>query len=63
VAGDPNAIGIIPTTSLTTAVKAVDTTELKIEGPIILVTVGFPTSKHFQLIKLIKGEERHHIGY
>jgi phosphate transport system substrate-binding protein len=63
VAGDPNAIGIIPTTSLRPTVKAVDTTELKIDGPIILVTVGFPTSKHSQLIKLIKGEGRQYIGY
>jgi len=63
VANDPNAIAVIPTAALTTAVKAVKSPELKIEGPIILVTVGFPTTKHAQLIKLIKGEGRQYIGY
>jgi phosphate transport system substrate-binding protein len=63
VASDPNAIGIIPTSALTSSVKAIETPTLKIEGPIIMVTVGFPISKHFQLIKLIKGEGRQKIGY
>jgi hypothetical protein len=63
VAQDPRAIGIVPTSGLTPAVKALETPELKIEGPIILVTIGFPTSKHFQLIKLIKGEGQRLVGY
>ncbi|GAM09860.1 PBP superfamily domain protein [Geobacter sp. OR-1] len=63
VASDPNAIGIIPSSGLTNAVKAIATPELKISGPIIMVTVGFPTTKHFQLIKLLKGDGQQLIGY
>jgi len=63
VAADPSAIGIIPSTGLSPAVKALKTPELKIDGPIILVTVGFPTNKHFKLMELIKGEGRQLIGY
>lgn len=63
VADNPNAIGIVPSSALTPAVKTVDTPELKIEGPIIMVTVGFPMPKHMQLLKLIRGEGRPNIGY
>lgn len=63
VASDPNAIGIIPTAAITSAVHAVTAPELKIEGPIILVTVGFPITKHSQLIKLITGDGSKLIGY
>lgn len=63
VAADPDAIGIVPLSALTPEVKTLSTSDLKIEGPIILVTVGFPMPKHFQLMKMIKGAGRSMIGY
>lgn len=62
VAADPTAIGVIPSSALPPSVKAITTPELKIDGPITLVTVGFPTLKHFTLMKLIK-EAGQLIGY
>jgi len=58
-----NAIAIVPATADLRSVKTLRTPELAIKGPFILVTVGFPSPNLLQLIKFMKSEGQHLIGY
>jgi len=63
VAISANAIGIVPATADLRSVKTLRTPELAIRGPFILVTVGFPSPNLLQLLKFMKSEGQHLIGY
>ncbi|MSM40585.1 MAG: hypothetical protein GJT30_13300 [Geobacter sp.] len=63
VAASANAIGIVPATADLRSVKILQTPELAIKGPFILVTVGFPSPNLLRLIKFMKSEGQHLIGY
>lgn len=59
----PGAVAILPKQSVISSVKVVNTPDLKINGPIILVTVGFPQNPVYKLIKFIRDNGTGNIGF
>ncbi|MFZ4855757.1 MAG: substrate-binding domain-containing protein [Desulfuromonadaceae bacterium] len=55
IASNADAIGYLPTAMLDTSVKSIETQAMK-SSPIIMITVGKPTSKVQQLADFILGE-------
>lgn len=58
-----NAIGIVPKAAVNASVKTVQTPELKMQGPFIFVTIGFPQPMLLTLIKYLKGIDPKTLGY
>jgi ABC-type phosphate transport system substrate-binding protein len=63
VASTPNAVAIVPKSAVNDSVKTIQTSALKIKGPIILVSVGFPQKPLFKLINFLKENGFKNIGF
>jgi ABC-type phosphate transport system substrate-binding protein len=63
VAATPGGVAIVPKTAVNNAVKPVQTSELRIKGPIILVNVGFPQTPVLKLIKFLRENGNRNIGF
>lgn len=63
VAAMPNSVAVVPQAAVNKTVKPVQATELKIKGPIIMVTVSFPQPPLFKLIKFLRDNGNRNIGF
>lgn len=63
VASTPDSVAIVPQSAVNSSVKTVQTSELKIKGPIILASVSFPHKPLFKLIKFLKENGVANIGF
>lgn len=63
VAATPGAVAVVPLTAVNNSVKTVQASELKIKGPIIILSVGFPQASVYKLIKFLQGNGNRNIGF